>query len=239
MSYATRIDELLVHKKLLDARAHAEAGIDERLRELRAWQAARLSRTYADLHADPQFTRAIDFFLSDVYGPQELTSRDRELTHALRDLERALPQRVLDPLARAIELQVLTTELDIELVTALAEGPVTVQTYESAYRAMGRRAARLRQIDLVVAIGAALSRIVRNAWVGFALRAAHTLAHAAGFGALQDFLERGFAAFREMNDAQRLLRAVRDRETHLMDAILSANDRRVRATANPVESSDD
>ena len=239
MKPETPIEDLLARKKLLETRVHAEAVLDNRLRELRTWQAARLSRTYADLHADPQFRRAVDFFLSDLYGPQEFTSRDRDLTRAWSYLKSTLPQAALDSLTGAIELQVLTIELDLQMVAALPEGPVTQQTYESAYRAMGRRDARARQIDLIVAIGETLNRVVRHAWIGLALRAAHTPAHAAGFGALQDFLERGFAAFREMNDAQRLLRAVRDRETQLMDAILGSSHHPVGPTAVAAEKAND
>jgi hypothetical protein len=233
------IEDLLARKKLLETRVHAETTLDNRLRELRRWQAERLSRTYADLHADPQFKRAVDFFLSDLYGPQEFTSRDRDLTRAWSYLKRTLPQAALDSLTGAIELQVLTMELDLHMVAALPEGPMTQQTYESAYRAVGRRGERVRQIDLIIASGEALNRIVRHAWISLALRAAHTPAHAAGFGALQDFLERGYAAFREMIDAQRLLRAVRDRETQLMDAILGASDGHLQPTAIPVEKAND
>lgn len=239
MKPETRVDELLARKTLLETRVHAETGLDNRLRELRTWQATRLARTYADFHADPQFTRAVDFFLADVYGPQEFTRRDRDLARAWSYLKRTLPRAALDSLTRAIELQVLTTELDLELVAALPEGPMTQQTYESAYRVVMRRGARVHQIDLIVAIGERLNRIVRHAWIGLALRAAHAPAHAAGFGALQDFLERGFAAFHEMHDAQRLLRAIRDRETRLMDAILGAADRPVRASAAAVEKAND
>jgi hypothetical protein len=239
MKPQTAIDELLARKNLLETRVNAQSGPDDRLRELRTWQTARLSRTYADLRADPQFTRAVDFFLSDLYGPQEFTSRDRDLARAWSYLKRTLPQAALDSLTRALELQVLTIELDLDLVAVLPQGPVTQQTYEIAYRTVGKRGKRVRQIDLIIAIGETLNRIVRHAWIGLALRAAHTPAHAAGFGALQDFLERGFAAFREMNDAQRLLRTVRDRETRLMDAILGPDDRPVRPTAVRVEKAND
>ena len=54
-----------------------------------------------------------------------------------------------------------------------------------------------------------------------ALRAAHVPAHAAGFGVLQDFLERGFAAFRNMSEAAPLLRKIRERETQLMEQLFS------------------
>jgi len=57
-----------------------------------------------------------------------------------------------------------------------------------------------RQVDLVLLIGADLSRLVRNFWIELALRAAHLPAHVAGFGVLQDFLERGFTAFRKLRN---------------------------------------
>jgi len=221
MKPRTGVAELLARKQLLDTRAQAHAACSARLRELRAWQAERLSRTYADLHADPHYRRAVEFFLHDVYGPQEFANRDRDLARVWGYLNRALPQAAFDLLAQAIELHVLTTELDLELIDALPAGPVTAQTYQTAYRAVSKRGARARQIDLVVDIGQDLSRLVRRPWVALALRAAHAPARAAGLGTLQGFLERGFAAFREMSDPQRLLQAVRERETRLMDALLN------------------
>lgn len=220
MNSRTRVADLLARKQSLDLRAQAEEVRGRRLRDLRAWQTERLARTYADLQADRHYSRAVEFFLRDVYGPQEFTNRDRDLARAWQYLNRALPRAAFDSLARAIELQVLATELDLQLTDALAEGPITTQTYESAYRTVGRRGARVRQVDLVVAIGQDLCRLVRRPWVRLALRAAHGPAHAAGLGTLQDFLERGFAAFREMSDPQRLLQAVRERETRLMDTLL-------------------
>lgn len=231
MKTRTEVAELLARKQLLDTHAHADVRRNERLRELRAWQAKRLSRTYADLHADPHYTQAVEFFLRDVYGPQEFAQRDRDLARAWHYLNRALPRAAFDLLARAIELHVLTAELDQALIDALPAGRLSPQTYELAYRTVNQRGARAHQVDLVVAIGQDLSRLVRRPWVALALRAAHSPAHAAGLGALQDFLERGFAAFRQMNDPQCLLQAVRERETRLMDGLL--NPRPLTASAAP------
>jgi hypothetical protein len=69
-----------------------------------------------------------------------------------------------------------------------------------------------------------LHRLVRRKWVGIALHAAHAPARAAGFSALQDFLERGYRAFTGMDDARVLLVAIRDRETRIMEALLSDRD---------------
>ena len=122
-------------------------------------------------------------------------------------------------LGRAIEIDVLTLELDHAMVRALAPGPVTEAAYAAAYRAVDDRTSRARQIDLIVGVGEDLDRIVRRVWLGPLLKAAHFPAHAAGFGALQDFLERGYAAFRRMHGAEPLLRAIRERETRFMNSM--------------------
>ncbi len=157
--------------------------------------------------------------MSDLYGPQDFTRRNRELSRALGALRRALPAAFLRVLARAIELEVLTAALDRGMALRLA-GPLDNVSYAIAYRALGRAAARRRQIELTVSIGAELARLVQLRWTALVLRAAHLPAHAAGFGALQGFLERGFSAFRRMKNAQPLLQAIQDRETRLMEALL-------------------
>jgi hypothetical protein len=215
---------LLAQQRRLKAAAGADAARGARLRELRAWQAARLERTYADLRREPRYARAVEFFLSDLYGPQEFADRDRDLARALRYLQRALPAAALDVLAQAIELEVLTAELDQAMVAVLTAGPITAGSYAAAYRAVGRRAARARQIELITDVGALLERVVRHAWIAPALRVAHAPAHAAGFGALQDFLERGFAAFRHMRGAGRFLQIIRERESCCMDTIYAGSD---------------
>jgi hypothetical protein len=215
------LDQLLARKRALDARTAAASELSARVQELRAWQAARLARTYDDLSADARYTRAIEFFLTDLYGPLDLGSRDRQFSRAWRYLKRTLPGPALASLEQALELEVLSAELDHAMVAALPTGPVTGAGYASAYRQVGRREARERQIALVVAIGRDLNRIVKHAWIGAALRAAHVPAHAAGFGVLQDFLERGFAAFRNMSDAGPLLGSIRERETQLMEGLFS------------------
>ena len=74
---------------------------------------------------------------------------------------------------------------------------------------------------MIVQIGLSLTRLAGHAWLARLLRAAHLPAHAAGFGALQDFLERGLAAFRAMPEPERLMQAVGCREVQLMNALLA------------------
>lgn len=213
-------EQLLERKARLTSRVAARPELAARLRELRAWQAGRLAHTYADLRTDPQSGRAVDFFLSDLYGPHDFTGRDAQLMRAWSVLRRTLPSVTLTILTLAIELQVLSEELDLEVAQHLPAGEITAESYARAYREAGRPEARRRQIELIGAIGERLARAVRIPLVGMALRAARAPARMAGFGLLQDFLERGFAAFARMPSAAPLIEAVGDRETAFMTSLL-------------------
>lgn len=217
---APALETLLSRKRELEAGVSARPALRARIRELRAWQADRLAGTYRDFSLEERYAKAVAFFLTDLYGPHDTSARDAQLVSALDHLERALPRSLLHVLEQAVELDVLTAELDRGVAERLAAGPVTGKTYAAAYRAAGQRAARERQIELVSEIGAALERAVRRPAVNLALRLARIPAQALGFGALQDFLERGFAAFRAMPEAAWFLRAIRERETELNDALL-------------------
>lgn len=224
--------QLLERKAQLTSRLAARPELAGLLRELRTWQAERLARTYADLRADPHSERAVDFFLSDLYGPQDFTRRDAELTRAWDLLRRTLPPSALTVLTLAIELEVLSEELDLEVALRLPRGEITAESYARAYRAADRPEARRRQIELTVQIGERLARAVRMPLVGLALRAARAPARMAGFGLLQDFLERGFAAFARMSSAAPLLAAIRDRETAFMRSLLGDTSVDSAATEN-------
>jgi len=221
---AENLEQLLARKRELASHGSDAPEFASRLRELRTWQAARLARTYGDLHREPRYARGVDFFLSDLYGAQDFTSRDQDVMRAWRYLKHSLPATALEALGRAIELEVLSAELDHAMVAALPPRALSEARYAQAYRAVGRRDARQRQIDLVIGAGEDLERTVRRAWIGVLLRAAHGPAHAAGFGVLQDFLERGYESFRNMGSARKLLDAIRERETLLMEALLAGSD---------------
>jgi hypothetical protein len=74
-----------------------------------------------------------------------------------------------------------------------------------------------------VSVGRALDRYVHKPMVRSALAAMRQPARLAGLGALQDLLERGFAAFRRMRGAGEFLAAVETRETALMNAIYTGD----------------
>ena len=218
------LPELLARKNALELRERCTPELAVRVRELRAWQALRVARTYADLRSAPRYRFAVEFFLSDVYGPQDFGARTRNLEHSLAHLQPLLPETALRVLLQSIELDALTAELDHAMAEQVLTLPLCEAAYATAYRAVGQAATRSRQLDLLLGVVADLEAIARHAWTGVLLRAARLPAQVAGFGQLQDFLERGFVAFERMRGAEELLRVLQERETRFMQTVLFAGE---------------
>ena len=214
------LEALLARKQVAERRIRSEPELAARVDAVRRWQARRLAATYRDLAADPRQGPAVAFFLNDLYGAASTERRDRELARALKPLKRTLPASVLELLTLALELDALSLELDESLAACLSALPIDPQGYLNAYLAADRAQDRLRQIALILEIGRRLDGIARSPLISAALRAAHLPARLAGFAVLQDFLERGYAAFYAMGSAGVLLEAIEMRETRLHEALL-------------------
>jgi hypothetical protein len=204
----------------------AESASDKLLPALRHWQAQRLARTYADLAASERYGAATAFFLSDLYGERDFTERDLSLERAYPLVVKLLPDAAILPIAQAIELHALTAELDRALCAALSQDPgakggITEAGYAAAYRRCANRAQRMRQIDLLIAVGERLDRVVGKPLLQRVLRLARKPAHISGFAQLQDFLERGFAAFKRMGGAGEFLATIERRERRLLERLFS------------------
>lgn len=191
------------------------------LARLSDWQSRRLAATYADLAAQTRYAEAIAFFQSDLYGPQDFSRRDADLARIVPALTRLLPERVVETVARAMELSALSHELDAELLANLprADGVFSVDEYCRAFRRTGREGDRRRQVALIVEVGAALDRYVKKPMIRGALAMMRGPSRVAGLEELQTFLERGFAAFHRMGGAETFLATIREREGALLDAI--------------------
>jgi hypothetical protein len=194
--------------------------LGERLKELQRWQAQRLRRSYADLAAQSRYRPAIGFFLDELYGCDP-RRRDADLLKVQGAMQRLLPRAGLDALCAAIRLESLSQALDAAVTRALAPGPITLGSYAEAYRSTGRRADREKQVALMVEIGAYLDQVVRKPIVRGLVRLAHGPAHAAGFGVLQDFLERGLVAFETMCGATEFLGTIRTRELRALERLFA------------------
>jgi hypothetical protein len=187
------------------------------LKPLRRWQAERLAGSFTDLLADPKMRPAAQFFLTDLYGDQDFTGRDRDAARILPLMARLLPEGLLHAACDAIELGALSHAFDLRVAEQLARrrdplAPITLADYTKAYRAAGLPRLRAHQIDLVRKVGAVLDAGVRNRAVFSLLRASRLPARMAGLAQLQTFLERGFEAFAHLGGAERFLDTITARE---------------------------
>jgi hypothetical protein len=205
---------------LRDAFADSPA-VRKRLAELQRWQSDRLLRSHADLRANPRYRAAVEFFFNELYGGGDPRGRDHDLQRVHRVMEALLPAEALQALSLAIELEILSQELDGDVTRSLAAGPITVESYADAYRQAGRRADRERQIALLNVIGSYLDRVVRKPIIRGLVKFARRPAHAAGFGAMQEFLERGLDAFEAMHGADEFLATLRDREARALERLFA------------------
>jgi hypothetical protein len=223
-SAKTRLVTQLERARALHEERAASPPLAAALDRLAAWQSLRLNTTYADLARERRYARAIAFFQTDLYGPGDFSRRDADLARVVPLMARVLPAGVIATISGAMELSVLSHELDHALLGKLPpHSELSVATYCDAYHALANRGARERQIALIVAVGHALDRYVGNAVVRSALAAMRQPARLAGLAALQDFLERGIEAFRHMKGAGAFLATVEARETALMKAIFAGD----------------
>lgn len=205
--------------------AAADPVIERRRASLRAWQAARLARTHADLLASERFGEAAAFFLSDLYGPKDFGERDAELERILPLMTTLLPVSGLNTMLLAIEVDALSERFDAAMVGVLGaqlDTPeMSDEAYASAYREVGDRPGRETQIRLIGETGEALDAFAQKPFVRMALKMMQGPAKMAGLGELQAFLERGFDAFRTMRDASEFLYFIVSREREFSAKLFS------------------
>jgi hypothetical protein len=217
-SVAQRLE---THLRALRALRGEGKRVPGRLAELKGWQAQRLARTYADYATQPRYRAATAFFIDDLYGPKDFSSRDQAMLRILPVMSRLLPRSAVETAAISIELEALSEDLDHRLAAALAKGPITDESYARAYRESATRAERERQVELIDAAGHRLDEVVGKPMLGRTLALMRHPARMAGLSELQEFLERGFGAFRDMKGAEDFLAAVRSRETRILNRLFS------------------
>lgn len=230
---ADRITEHLGAVARLRALREADSTLAQRVHALKAYQAERFARSYADLLASPRYGAAAQFFLTELYGPQEFARRDAQFARVVPALVRLFPAELVATVEQLGQLHALTESLDDAAARHAEPGPCNAAAYAHAWQAAGRASAREQQIVLTLAIGAALDRFTRNRLMRSTLKLMRRPAQRAGLGELQTFLESGFDAFGAMKGAAEFLRLVGERERALAAALFAPG--AVASAALPAE----
>ena len=211
--------------KLLRGMQHCDPEVEREVLRVKRWQHQRLANTYADLAVDSRYAKATAFFLKELYGDGEsathVHNRDRDLLRMVPSMQRLLPKYAFDTVSRALELDVLAEELDRAMAEHLQGRDITPQNYADAFRAVGRKAERLRQVALMQEVGEGLDRVVKKPFIFTSLKMLRGPSKLAGLADMQQFLESGFDAFRHMKGAAFFLSTIASREAALIEALFA------------------
>jgi hypothetical protein len=221
----------LDRSEALRARTAEDAAFSEKRSRLRAWQAGRLARTHRDLLESRRFHAAAKFFLTDLYGPEDIGRNIVEVRRIVPVMTRVLPDSGLATVAHAVELNALSESLDGAMVEALGERAAAIDeaAYADAYRTIDRVEDRARQIDLIELLGKALDKLTHVHFIGVTLKMMRGPAVLAGLGEMQAFLERGYSAFGAMRGgASEFVTVVVSRERTISRALLAGDDEALR-----------
>lgn len=187
------------------------------------WQMAYLLTLFEDLHERPGYEAAIDFTISDLAGVG-ISGRDRELERAAPAITRMLPEKALVTIAAAARLNASVLETNLGIFRHLqTDGELPAEISDRAYCVAARESSTLEacidMLHLAVDLGGTLKALVRVPLLGGMLRAMRGPAHAAGFGTLQEFLERGHRTFSEIPDTDLFLTEIDTRMSGFFEAV--------------------
>ena len=196
--------------------------------QVKALQAQRFRGTYADLLQSPAFAPAARFFLQELYSAADYADRDQQFGRIAGTLQTLFPAPVVATAVALAELHAQTEALDQDMGRAwLATQGADATRYAAAWRAVGQRPARQQQLQRVLAMGTDLARLTRTPGLRTMLRMMRGPAHAAGMGALQKFLVRGFDTLgqlaRQRGGVDAFLATIAERERALMAQLFDAD----------------
>ncbi|MFN9506136.1 MAG: FFLEELY motif protein [Rubrivivax sp.] len=191
----------------------AEPELGHRAQQIREYQAERLRSTHADLLGQEQTRPAALFFLDQLYGTQDFVERDAQFARIVPAIVRLFSAEVGTTVAHLAELHALSERLDSAMARALPDSSLASrEAYETAWRVVGLREQRERQLDLVEIIGRALQHYTQHPSLGRALTLMRFPARAAGLHALQQFLETGFDTFARLPSPAAFMQTIVTRE---------------------------
>ena len=187
------------------------------------WQLGYLLPFFADLHAQEGYAEAIDFTMSDLAGVG-ISDRDRDLERAAPAITRMLPIRALATIAAAAEMNARVLKVNIAICRCLLlDDALPNEVSELEYCIACRKASSLDEcaelVRLITDLGRTLKSLIKIPLLGITLRAMRAPAHAAGFGALQEFLENGYTTFRQIPDIDHFLDQIERRMIQMFEII--------------------
>ncbi len=190
-----------------------------------AWQLAYMLPFYEDLRASDDYAAAVDFVVSDLTGIG-VSQRDYDIARIVPIMSKMLPEKALQTMASAMELNARVLEINLSICRALFEKrPADARISDSDYRSACRRASSLEEclelVHLIEDVGRSLDHVIRIPMIGFTLKTMRAPARLAGFAALQMFLEKGYGTFAALEDVDQFLEDITIRMSEVFTKIFT------------------
>jgi len=189
------------------------------------WQLEYLLPSFGDLHGKSGYTEALEFTMHDLAGVG-IIKRDDDLERASPAITTMLPRRALETIAAAAKMNARVLEVNLSICRCLMiDGQLPEHITEQDYWIACRNASSLEEcvelVHLIIELGRTLSALIEMPVLGVTLRAMRAPAHAAGFGALQEFLETGYHTFKNIPDIQYFLETIETRMIEIFEKIFT------------------
>lgn len=190
------------------------------------WQVDYLLGAFHDMRATPGYRDAIDFTVTDFAGTR-VGARDAEIIKAAPVFTRLLPLNALNALCAAAHLNSRSLEINLDVCDLLLPdsnptGPISERNYAKAYRRASSFDECIELTNLTVELGRKLRILVKIPLLSVTLKSMHRPAHAAGFGALQTFLETGYSTFKKIPDIDHFLQEIHDRLSAVFERLFKS-----------------
>ena len=220
---AAKFRRAIARSNELHAEYLGDPGLYSSYDQFTRWQLDYMLPFFSDLLEPDGYAEAVDFIVSDLAGVG-ISQRDREIERATPVIVRSLPAHPLETAAAAVELNARALEINLGICRELlVDGELPPVISERDYCAACRKVSTYKEcmdlVQLAVDLGETLKRLVRVPLIGGLLRTMRKPAHAAGFGALQEFLETGYVTFRRISDIDHFLEHLRERMSQVFGRI--------------------
>jgi hypothetical protein len=230
MEAATEIRKAVARVSLLRTAVNANPQLRTAVLRVKRVQSRRFAGTYADLLSAPPYAAATRFFLEELYSDNDYAERDAQFARIAGAIQRLFPAQVAATAVTLAQLHALTEELDQGMAAAWLEqnDPQSGEAhlYVNAWRQVGRRSDRERQLAVVIDVGHQMARLTRTPGLRTMLRMMRAPAIASGLGSLQHFLETGFETFAQVvrqRGTDEFLGIVQAREAALIALLFDAD----------------
>jgi hypothetical protein len=200
-----------------------KAGLMPSIRAVQAWQCKRLLVSHQEMYQQKRFKPAVEFFINELYGPNDFSQRDQDIARIVPKMSKFLPEKALQSLASALHLNTLSFELDFDLAKQLVGVDISRDSYAKAYVNCDNLSTRQQQIDYIRTLGNDLADVVKMKGISSLLFISRKPAKMAGVLALHEFLDKGFKSFKNLGNVEDFITPVVNKEHEIMQQLANPN----------------